>query len=142
MSDSDGIQISDRASWEHTGKELWAILGKRVIALPSKMLGFKPFCLYLATWLLIHGYISDWIWFAVTVMTLFGIVGLKVIRGISNREQGISNREQGASNKYKSRGGASEWVLEGGYDRGGGGFGAGGGSGGSAVFPGEGPEDV
>jgi hypothetical protein len=79
MSDSDGIQISDKPSWEHTGKELFAILGKRLIALPSKMLGFKPFCLYLATWLLIRGYIKDWIWFAVVVMVLFGIVGLKVI---------------------------------------------------------------
>ncbi|MDR2071472.1 MAG: hypothetical protein LBP81_08690 [Treponema sp.] len=47
MSDSDGIQISDKPSWEHTAKELFAILGKRIIALPSKMLGFKPFCLYL-----------------------------------------------------------------------------------------------
>jgi hypothetical protein len=79
MSDSDGIQISDKPSWEHTGKELFAILGKRLIALPSKMLGFKPFCLYLATWLLVRGYIKDWIWFAVMVMVLFGIVGLKVI---------------------------------------------------------------
>jgi hypothetical protein len=50
MSDSDGIQISDKPSWEHTAQELLAILGKRIIALPSKMLGFKPFCLYLATW--------------------------------------------------------------------------------------------
>ena len=79
LSDSDGIQISDKPSWEHTGKELFAILGKRLIALPSKMLGFKPFCLYLATWLLVRGYIKDWIWFAVVVMVLFGIVGLKVI---------------------------------------------------------------
>jgi hypothetical protein len=79
MSDSDGIQISDKASWEHTAFELWVILGKRLIALPSKMLGFKPFCLYLATWLLVRGYIEDWIWFAVVVMVLFGIVGLKVI---------------------------------------------------------------
>jgi hypothetical protein len=79
MNDSDGIQISDKPSWAHTGKELFAILGKRLIALPSKMLGFKPFCLYLATWLLIRGYIKDWIWFAVVVMVLFGIVGLKVI---------------------------------------------------------------
>jgi hypothetical protein len=123
MSDSDGIQISDKASWEHTGKELWAILGKRVIALPSKMLGFKPFCLYLATWLLIHGYITDWIWFAVAVMTLFGIVGLKVIRGMRN-------------------GGRNEAFLEGGYGRGGGGFGAGSGNRGGGVFPGEGPEGV
>jgi hypothetical protein len=79
MSDSDGIQISDKPSWDHTGKELLAILGKRIIALPSKMLGFKPFCLYLATWLLAKGLIRDWIWFAVVVMVLFGIVGLKVI---------------------------------------------------------------
>jgi hypothetical protein len=79
LSDSDGIQISDKPSWEHTGKELFAILGKRLIALPSKMLGFKPFCLYLATWLLAKGLIRDWIWFAVCVMVLFGIMGLKVI---------------------------------------------------------------
>jgi hypothetical protein len=123
MSDSDGIQISDKASWEHTGKELWGILGKRIIALPSKMLGFKPFCLYMATWLLIHGYISDWIWFAVAVMTLFGIVGIKVIRGMRN-------------------GGRHEEFLKGSYYGGRGGFGAGAGSGGSAVFPGEGPEDL
>jgi hypothetical protein len=79
MSDSDGIQISDRPSWEHSVKELFTILAKRVIALPSKMLGFKPFCLYLATWLLVKGLIRDWIWFAVVVMVLFGIVGLKII---------------------------------------------------------------
>jgi hypothetical protein len=79
MSDSDGIQFSNKPSWEHTAKELFAVLAKRLIALPSKMLGFKPFCLYLATWLLVKGLIRDWIWFAVMVMVLFGIVGLKVI---------------------------------------------------------------
>ncbi|GHV63913.1 hypothetical protein AGMMS49587_15210 [Spirochaetia bacterium] len=79
MSDSDGIEISDKPSWEHTFKELLAILLKRIIALPSKMLGFKPFCLYLATWLLVKGLIRDWIWFAVVVIVLFGIVGLKVL---------------------------------------------------------------
>jgi len=79
MSDSDGIQISDKPSWEHTSKELWVILGKRLISLPSKLLGFKPFCLYVATWLLVKGHIRDWIWFAVMVIVLFGIVGLKVL---------------------------------------------------------------
>jgi hypothetical protein len=79
MSDSDGIQISDKPSWEHSARELWVILAKRLISLPSKMLGFKPFCLYLATYLLIRGLIRDWIWFAVMVMVLFGIVGLKII---------------------------------------------------------------
>jgi hypothetical protein len=84
MSDSDGIQISDKPSWEHTAKELLAIFGKRLISLPSKMLGFKPFCLYLAIWLLVRGYIKDWIWFA--VMVLFGIVGLKVISRVKSGE--------------------------------------------------------
>jgi hypothetical protein len=43
------------------------------------MIGFKPLCLYGATWLLIGGFIRDWIWFAIVVVVLFGIVGLKVI---------------------------------------------------------------
>jgi hypothetical protein len=121
MSDTDGIVISDKASWEHSGKELFAILGKRLIALPSKLLGFKPFCLYLATWLLIQGYIKDWIWFAVMVMVLFGIVGLKVIAQWRNGNEGF---------------------LEGGVRRGRGGFGGSPGGGSGSVFPGEGPEDV
>ncbi len=79
MNKSDGIQISDRPCWEHSLKELWVILAKRVISLPSKMLGFKPLCLYVATWLLVIGKIRDWIWFCVVVIVLFGIIGLKVI---------------------------------------------------------------
>ena len=79
MSKSDGIQISDKPTWEHSAKELWAILGKRLIALPSKMLGFKPFCLYVATWLLYKELIRDWIWFCIVVIVLFGIMGLKVV---------------------------------------------------------------
>jgi hypothetical protein len=79
MSDSDGIVISDKPTWEHTVKELFIILGKRCISLPSKLLGFKPFCLYVATWLLTKGLIRDWIWFCVVVIVLFGIVGLKIL---------------------------------------------------------------
>ena len=75
----DGIQISDKPTWEHTFKELIMILGKRIVSLPSKLLGFKPFCLYAATWLLVCGHIRDWIWFCIVVIVLFGIVGLKVI---------------------------------------------------------------
>ena len=78
-SNSDGIQISDKPCWEHSGRELFAILGKRLISLPSKMIGFKPFCLYLASWLLVKGLIRDWIWFCVLVIVLFGIMGLKVV---------------------------------------------------------------
>jgi hypothetical protein len=79
LSRSDGIQISDKPTWEHTAKELWVILGKRCISLPSKLLGFKPFCLYAATWLLVKGHIRDWIWFCIVVIVLFGIVGLKLL---------------------------------------------------------------
>jgi hypothetical protein len=79
QNNSDGIQISDKPTWEHTFRELWAILGKRVLSLPSKLIGFKPFCLYLASWLLVKGLIRDWIWFCVLVIVLFGIMGLKVV---------------------------------------------------------------
>jgi len=79
MSDTDGIIISDKPLWENSAKELWRILGKRLISLPSKLLGFKPFCLYVSTWLLVEGHIRDWIWFSVMVIVLFGVVGLKVL---------------------------------------------------------------
>jgi len=79
MSKSDGIQISDKPVWEHSAKELWIILLKRIISLPSKMIGFKPLCLFIATWLLVQGHIRDWIWFCVVVIVLFGIMGLKVV---------------------------------------------------------------
>ena len=79
MSDTDGIQISDKPSWEHTAVELLAIFAKRLIAMPSKMIGFKPFCFYVATWLLVKGHIRDWIWFCIVVIVLFGIMGLKVV---------------------------------------------------------------
>ena len=79
MSTTDGIQISDKPTWEHSAKELWAILGKRLISFPSKLIGFKPMCLVVSTWLLVQGHIRDWIWFSVLVIVMFGIVGLKVL---------------------------------------------------------------
>ena len=79
LNDTDGVILSDRPSWEHSYKELFTILGKRIVSLPSKMLGFKPFCLYLSSWLLIKGHIRDWIWFCIVVIVLFGIMGLKVV---------------------------------------------------------------
>jgi hypothetical protein len=79
MSKSDGIEISNKPTWALTFKELWAILGKRLISLPSKMIGFKPLCLYIATWLLTKGLIRDWIWFCVVVIVLFGVIGLKAL---------------------------------------------------------------
>jgi hypothetical protein len=78
MKDND-IDFSYKASWEHSWKELFVVLGKRVVSLPSKLLGFKPFCLYAATWLLVNGHIRDWIWFCVVVVVLFGIIGLKTL---------------------------------------------------------------
>jgi len=79
MSKTDGVQISGKPCWEHSFRELIVIMGKRVLSLPSKLIGFKPFCLYLASWLLVKGLIRDWIWFCVLVIVLFGIMGLKVV---------------------------------------------------------------
>ena len=78
MKEGDAIVISDRPTWALSAGELIRILGKRIIALPSKLIGFKPFCLLLATWLLVEGKIDMWVWFLVLVSVLFGIVGLKV----------------------------------------------------------------
>jgi len=69
---------------DYTVKEHVVILVKRLLALPSKMIGFKPGCLYLATWLLIDGKIGEWVWFSVLVAVLFGIVGLKVVSQIKS----------------------------------------------------------
>ena len=79
LNETDGIIISDKASWEHSFRELFSILGKRIVALPSKLIGFKPLCLLISTWLLTEGHIKDWIWFCVLVIVLFGIMGLKVV---------------------------------------------------------------
>ena len=79
LNETDGIVISDKPSWEHSFNELFAILGKRIIAFPSKLIGFKPLCLLISTWLLTKGHIRDWIWFCVLVIVLFGIMGLKVV---------------------------------------------------------------
>jgi hypothetical protein len=60
-------------------KESLANIAKRSLDLPAKLIGFKPCCLYLATWLLIRGRIGEWVWFAAMVSVLFGIVGLKAL---------------------------------------------------------------
>ena len=74
----DGIIISDKPLWEITYREHFSILGKRALSLPSKLLGFKPACLALATHLLKEKLISEWMWLIVLVLVLFGVVGLKV----------------------------------------------------------------
>jgi len=72
------IPLTEKPTAQLTYREHLTIFTKRIIALPSKAIGFKPFCLYLATWLLKEGHISEWVWLAVLVVVLFGIVGLKV----------------------------------------------------------------
>lgn len=76
---TNNIEVGYRESCDYTFREHFVILGKRFVALPSKMIGFKPFCLYLATYLLFAGKIGEWVWFCVLIAVLFGIVGLKVI---------------------------------------------------------------
>ncbi|MDC7225215.1 MAG: hypothetical protein PQJ61_00460 [Spirochaetales bacterium] len=74
----DGIIISDKPVWEMTIKEHLITLIKRCIALPSKLIGFKPLCFLIATKLLVGGFIDQWIWLIVLVIVMFGIVGLKI----------------------------------------------------------------
>ena len=78
MKEND-IDFANKESWEYGWRELFTVLGKRVISLPSKVIGFKPLCLFIATWLLVNGHIRDWIWFCVVVVVLFGIMGLKIV---------------------------------------------------------------
>jgi len=70
---------------DYSFREHFVLLGKRIVAMPSKMIGFKPACLYLATWLLVIDKIGPWVWFSVMVSVLFGIIGLKVITKINLR---------------------------------------------------------
>lgn len=79
MSRECGEDIGYREVCDYSFRELAVILAKRCIALPSKLIGFKPLCLALATGLLLWGKIGEWVWFAVLVCVLFGIVGLKVL---------------------------------------------------------------
>ncbi len=76
------IETGYREACDYTFQEHFAIVAKRCIALPSKMIGFKPFCLYLATYLLVNDKIGEWVWFCVLIAVLFGIVGLKVLSQI------------------------------------------------------------
>lgn len=84
MSSEQNDDTGYREVCDYTFREHLAILGKRLLSLPSKMIGFKPGCLYLATWLLVTGRIGEWVWFAVFVCVLFGIVGLKIIAQVKN----------------------------------------------------------
>lgn len=79
MLSEKGEETGYKEVCDYSFAEHLVILGKRILALPSKMIGFKPGCLYLATWLLVTGKIGEWVWFFVLVCVLFGIVGLKVI---------------------------------------------------------------
>lgn len=79
MTNENSEESGYREVCDYTFREHFAILGKRLLAMPSKMIGFKPACLYLATWLLVTDKIGEWVWFAVMISVLFGIVGLKVL---------------------------------------------------------------
>jgi hypothetical protein len=68
-----------------TYPELGNFLVKRVIALPGKLIGFKPVCLVLATVLLERSLIGEWVWFSVLVVVMFGIVGLRTIQAVFER---------------------------------------------------------
>ncbi len=87
MENESGIRLSEKPVWEMSFGYHFIVLLKRMIALPSKMIGFKPVCLYLATWLLVEGHIGQWVWLCVLMMVLFGIMGLKVAGNMMARKE-------------------------------------------------------
>jgi hypothetical protein len=99
----DGIQISDRPVWEHRLGELLMILLKRIVALPAKLIGFRPFCLLLATWLLERGRIQDWMWFGVLIVILFGMTGLRTVLRRGNDIYGSGYGNGGDSGGYDGK---------------------------------------
>lgn len=76
----ESLPLGMKPHYQMTVIELLMALVKRIIALPSKAIGFKPLCLYCATWLLWEEKINQYVWFSVLVVVLFGIVGLKALR--------------------------------------------------------------
>lgn len=89
----DGIIISDKPIWEMSIGEHLLILLKRMIALPSKLIGFKSLCFLVATKLLLGGFIDQWVWLIVLVIVLFGIIGLRIVGDVMGKrsEIGIIN---------------------------------------------------
>jgi hypothetical protein len=73
------VDFLKKAAWEQSFKKFRVILGKRFLSLLINMIGLRQLCLLVNTWLLVHGYIRDLVWLLIVVITLFGIVGLKVI---------------------------------------------------------------
>ena len=60
----------------------WAYLagyaGKRLVMLLAKLTGFKPFCLYLATFLLCRGIVGEEAWLTVMVTVICSASGLRL----------------------------------------------------------------
>lgn len=64
--------------YDKPAKEILAYLGKRVLMLAAKLVGFKACCLYLATALLAHGVITDEVWLYVVVAVICSASGLRI----------------------------------------------------------------
>ncbi|MDA3851200.1 MAG: hypothetical protein PF447_07980 [Spirochaetaceae bacterium] len=77
---NESLPLGSQPHYSMSLEELLLVLLKRIIALPSKAIGFKPLCLYAATYLLWNDKINQYIWFSVLVVVLFGIIGLKALK--------------------------------------------------------------
>lgn len=62
---------------DQTFREVVRGIPKRLIGLVSKLIGIKTVVMALATWLMLHGVIADYVWLIVVVLFLFGREGLK-----------------------------------------------------------------
>jgi hypothetical protein len=64
--------------YEKTVRELLRYALKRLVMLGAKLLGFKSFCLVLATVLLVRGIISEDIWLYVLITVVCSASGLRI----------------------------------------------------------------
>jgi hypothetical protein len=84
--------------YEKNVKEVLRFVLKRLLMLLSKLIGFKACCLYLATYLLVKGTITQEIWLTVMVTVLCGVCGLRVADSIN------SLRRAGGSSTFRNAG--------------------------------------
>jgi hypothetical protein len=57
---------------------------KRFVMLAAKLAGFKSCCVYLATYLLVNGFVTPAVWAGVVIGAMTGAVGTHVIE--ANKE--------------------------------------------------------
>ncbi|MBR1911270.1 MAG: hypothetical protein IJ828_02820 [Treponema sp.] len=82
-------------------KELAGHLAKRALLLAAKLMGFKAFCLFLTTILLLHGFVDKDAWLTVIITVLCSASGVHIADRFGTIQGGLHDYRK------KNRGAAS-----------------------------------